>query len=90
MRVDQYRCFKKSGRILYKEIDGAGVLIDPYRRTLIHLNATSLRIWQLLDGNNSCETVIEALRAEFESEDKDLEKDVVSFIKELLKREMIE
>jgi len=90
MRIDKESNFRKNGRIMCKNIDGTDVLIDPYRRTLVHLNPTASLIWRLLDGERSCAGIIEALREEFEAGDKQIEADVVSLLKELLKREMIE
>ena len=90
MRIDKDRCFRKNDHILYKEIDGAGVLVDPYRRTLVHLNPTASQIWQLLDEAHSCTAIIKKLQAEFEVGDKELEKDVSDVFNELFKREMIQ
>ena len=90
MRLDKDRCFRKNGQIVYKEMDGSGVLIDPYRRTLVQLNPTASQIWQLLDGGHSCAAIIEALREEFEVEDKELEKNVMDVLHEFFKREMIQ
>ena len=90
MRFDKDQVLIKNGQIVYKEAGGTGVLIDPYRRTLVHLNLTASRIWQLLDGERSCSAIIDALKAEFEVEDKELEKDVFDVLKELFKREMIQ
>jgi hypothetical protein len=90
MRLDKDRSLSKNNRILYKEIDGSSVLIDPYRRTLVRLNSTALEIWRLVDGKHTCFAIIQELKSIFEVEDVELERDVVGFLKQLLEREMIE
>lgn len=81
-------CFKKNSQIICKEADAA--LVDPYRRTLVRLNPAGLRVWQLLDGARSTESIIDIMEAEFEVDIDTLGKDVRDFLKELARREMIE
>jgi hypothetical protein len=89
MRVDKDRCLIKNSRIMCKEIDGATVLIDPYRRTFVRLNSTASGIWRLIDSKHTCSAIIQELKSIFEVEDIVLEKDVVGFLKQLLEREII-
>jgi hypothetical protein len=67
-----------------------GVLIDPYRRVLVKLNPVAQEIWLLLDGSRTCAGIREGLKAVFDADDKELEKDVDDFLKDLIRREMIE
>ena len=90
MAVDKDRCFCRNGQIVYKEIDGTGVLIDPYRRTLVKLNPAAQEIWRLLDGSRTYAGIIERLKAVFEVEAEELEKDVYVFLQDLIRREMIQ
>ena len=87
--VDLNHCFKRNDTIIYKELAGAPALIDPYRRTLISLNQTALEVWRLLDGECPVLGIINALRDRFEIDEARLEKDVIGFLKELIRREMI-
>lgn len=89
MEVDADYCYKKNDLIIYKEIDDSSALIDPYRRTLVQLNPTAQAIWQLLDGEHSVAAIIDILKNDFEIDTKILEKDVVSFLKGLIRREII-
>jgi hypothetical protein len=88
--IDINYCFKRNDKIIYKDEGGAQVLIDPYRRTLVELNPTALRIWQLLDGSCPVFQIIEILKNEFEVDARSLGKDVMGLINELHKREMIQ
>ena len=74
---------------MQRELDDGPALIDPYRRVLIQLNPTGVEIWGLLDGERSVIEIISVLRDKFEVSDETLNKDVVSFLKELFRREMI-
>ena len=81
--------FKKNLQIMQKELADGPALIDPYRRVLIQLNPTGVEIWGLLDGERSVLEIIGALRDRFEVSDETLKKDVISFLKELFRREMM-
>jgi coenzyme PQQ biosynthesis protein PqqD len=88
--IDTNYCFRRNEKIFYKNEGGSPVLIDPYRRTLVELNPTALRIWQLLDGSHSVAAIIEILKNEFEADSQSVDKDVTGLLKELHKREMIQ
>jgi hypothetical protein len=89
MAIDTSYCFRKNEQILLKELAEGPALIDPYRRTLTTLNPTAFEIWQLIDGGHSVAEIIEAVRDSFDAEGEGLKKDVTSFLKDLVKREMI-
>ncbi len=87
--ADMNHCFRRNEQIIYRELDGTGVLIDPYRRTLVRLNPVGSKIWQLLDGSHSVAAINEELENEFEVDPEKLDKDVRAFLKGLFRREMI-
>ena len=89
MPVDTDYCYRKNEQIIYKDLCDGPALIDPYRRTLLKLNFTAQAIWQLLDGGHSAAAIIGILKNEFDIEAKILEKDTVSFLEALFRREMI-
>ncbi len=89
LMIDANYCYSKNDSIIFKEMADGPVLIDPYRRTLISLNPAAFEIWQLLDGQRPVFGIVEALRDIFDVDEKELEKDTSSFLKELIKREMI-
>ena len=90
MGIDTHHCFKKNNRILLKEINGVPALIDMYRRTQMGLNPTALEIWLLLDGCHSVCAIIEKLKEEFDVDVKMLERDILGFFRDLIRREMIQ
>jgi hypothetical protein len=89
MMVDTRYRFKKNDSMIYKELADGPVLIDPYRRTVIRMNPVAFEIWRLLDGERSVSDVMDSLRETFDVDEQDLEKDMTSFLKELIKREML-
>lgn len=89
MKIDAGYCYRKNDFIICKELADGPVLIDPYRRTLVQLNPVAREIWQLLDGGHSVAAVIDILKTDFEVDIKILEKDVIGFLKDLFRREII-
>ena len=52
------------------------------------LNETGRAIWEKLDGRR-IRDMIEALEAEFESQQGEIERDVVGLVEELVRRKML-
>ncbi|MFH0940409.1 MAG: PqqD family protein [Candidatus Omnitrophota bacterium] len=85
----ELRCFKRNNDVFFKEIEGELYLVDPYRRKLIQINPAGLEIWRLLDGGHSLPTVIAVIEEKFDCNPIDAKRDVVSFVSELEKRELV-
>lgn len=89
MKIDSGYCYRKNDQLIFKDLSDGPVLIDPYRRTLVKLNLTAQAVWRLLDGSHSVAAIIDTLKEEFEVDPKTLQKDVAGFLKDLLRREII-
>jgi len=87
--TDFSRCYRKNSQIITKQLGEESYLIDPYRRALIKLNPVALDIWQLIDGTRSGSEILEVLKMEFEVKEDILKSDLGSFLRELVKREII-
>jgi len=87
--LDMDYCFSKNEQIICKELEGSSVLIDPYRRTLVRLNETGLEVWGRLDGKRSVMAIVEELKEIFEIDEKSLVRDVVGFLDDLTRREIV-
>jgi hypothetical protein len=87
--VDINRRFTKNNQILYKEMEGGSVLVDPYRRAAIRLNPVASEIWRLLDQGRSILEVIDILKECFDAGEEIMRKDALDFIEELIALEMI-
>lgn len=56
---------------------------------LYTLNDIGKTIWDKLDGKRSLKNVVEELSAEFDAPAKEIERDVIGLVEELLKRRMV-
>lgn len=70
-------------------IENEAVIVIPKEGLVRILNEAGSRIWQLLDGKNSIEDIINILSSEFNVTRQGLEKDTLDFIRELKEKEMI-
>jgi hypothetical protein len=68
--------------IIVPLVSGIGDLEDE----LFTLNETGKAIWARLDGKRTVKGVVEALSEEYEGSIQNIEKDVLGFLKELLRR----
>ncbi|MFA5119195.1 MAG: PqqD family protein [Candidatus Omnitrophota bacterium] len=89
MRIDDGYCYRRNEQIIRKDLYDCPALIDPYRMTLVKLNPTAESVWQLFDGEHSVAGILDILKNEFEVDAKALEKDLRTFLNDLIRREMI-
>lgn len=81
--------------VVAREIEGELIIvplvagIGNMEDELFTLNDTGRAIWKRLDGKKNLKEVVEELSAEFETSAGEIEKDVIGFVEELLKRRMV-
>ena len=81
--------------IVAREIEGELVIIPltagigDVEDELFSLNETGRAIWDKLEEKKTLNDLVEELSREFKTEKEKLEKDVVGFLKELLKRGIV-
>ncbi len=80
----------KEKSILSHEIDDQAVLVLPLTGKVKVLNQVGAFIWDKIDGQTSLAELIEAVANIFDVERPMAEQDVVSFLKDLQQKEMIE
>ena len=56
---------------------------------LYTLNEIGKTVWDKLDGKRSLKNVVKELSAEFDAPAKEIERDVIGLVEELLKRRMV-
>jgi hypothetical protein len=71
--------------IIVPLVSGIGDMEDE----IYTLNETGRTIWEKLDGKKKLKDIVEGLTSEFDSSIEELEKDVLGFVQELLKRKML-
>jgi hypothetical protein len=75
--------------VICKDSGDETMLIDPYRRVMIPLNPAATKIWGLIDGARTVSAIVESVTDSFDVDGETAKRDVVDFLKELIRREMI-
>jgi len=94
-KIDLDTIYIPSEDVVAREIEGEliivpiGAGIGDMEDELYTLNDTGKAIWNKLDAKKNLKKVVEELSQEFESSSDKMEKDVIGFVKELLKRRML-
>jgi hypothetical protein len=78
--------------IVVKTIDEEKVLFNPANSFIHVLNRTAYPVWQLADGSNTVEDIIQKINEMFENPDKnyDILQDVYNVLAEFKKQDLIE
>ncbi|MFQ5904633.1 MAG: PqqD family protein [Candidatus Binatia bacterium] len=87
MRLDSIPA--KCAEISWQPIEGEVVLIDRDEGELIRLNELGAEIWQATDGQRTVEEIIDHVYNTFEVKRRRAQKDVIRFLKQLYRRELI-
>ena len=87
--------YTASGDVVVREVDDQIILIplasgmeDAGNKPFI-LNMTGREIWQRCNGKRSLKAIAKDLAAEFKTPAATIQKDVIGFVKQLLKRKML-
>lgn len=85
---------KKNSELAWRIIDNETVIIPLDEQTadfekIELLNRTATRIWELIDGKNTVEKIIDKICEEYEIEREEAQKEVISFINKLEKRNLV-
>lgn len=83
------KCPKKSEGVASRIIDSEAVIVIPEAGLVRILNEVGSKIWQLLDGGNTIEDVINVISSEFDVSWEEARKDTLDFIRELEDRDMV-
>lgn len=78
-----------SSLVLREETDDWAILYDPDSGQSFGLNPVSVLIWKNLDGRNTIEKIVRIVKHRCYNVDKNIEKHILEFIKELLENGLI-
>ncbi len=87
--------YAASGDVVVRQVDDQTILIplesgiDDTANEPFVLNMTGREIWRRLDGKRSLEDIAADLAARFKQPAGIIQKDVIGFVKQLLKRKML-
>jgi hypothetical protein len=75
--------------VVFRSIDGEGVLIDPAGGSYFGLGSVGTRVWSLLREQRSLPEIVEALTLEFECSERQCAGDLLEFLEELAGRGLV-
>jgi hypothetical protein len=81
--------FSRNRDVACRFIESEVLAVNPRDSLIYCFNGVASRVWQLLDGCHSVEEIIAAVDAEFEGDKSALGDDIISFIEELLTKNLI-
>jgi PqqD family protein of HPr-rel-A system len=71
-------------------VDGELVMLDPRTGQYFALDAVGLRVWELLEQPRSVAALCEALQGEFDVSPEACRRDVLAFLGQLQKAELLD
>src|SRR6185436_6548859 len=75
--------------VVFKELSGEGVLLDLASGMYFGLDETSTRLWQLINERGLLQRVFDDMLAEFDVEPDRLQQDLLNFVAELTRRNLV-
>jgi hypothetical protein len=89
MRLTPETQLTKNPDIQWKMIEEEAVLVDQDELQILHLNEVATEVWNLIDGKRTVNEIITQMLSVFEVKRKTAEKDILDFLKKLIKIEAI-
>jgi coenzyme PQQ biosynthesis protein PqqD len=74
---------KRSAGLLAEPMDGEIVLLHPAHNIIIHVNETAALVWQLCDGINTIQKIVEILSSAYPDARAQITKDVPNIVQKL-------
>ena len=79
----------RNPEIIAKTAEDEAVLVMPQKGQVKVFNEVGAVIWELIDGKRTIEIIIEEIVSQFDVDPFTAESDVLNFISELYKREIV-
>lgn len=79
----------KSENFVESNVDGETILMHLEEGSFSSLQATGLRIWQMLDEPKAVRVICEQLLKEFEVDEASCKEQTIRFLQEMLDRELV-
>jgi hypothetical protein len=75
--------------VIFRELNGEGVILDLESGTYFGLDAVGTRIWQLCMEHGSLQAVWEVMQCEFDAPSETLRSDLLAFVNELSTKRLL-
>lgn len=79
----------RNASVLWRELDGEAILLDPQAGCSYNLNPVGSLIWKLLDGQHSAADIVAAICEAYEVEPEQASQDVQQLLNDLLTNKLI-
>lgn len=79
----------RNQEIIHNDIDGEVVIMSIAKNNFYGIDKIGSHIWELLENSRSVEEIITTMMQNYEVERETCEKDVIDFLDEALKNELI-
>lgn len=79
----------RSEDIVWRNLDGEAVLLNPKSGKYFGMNAVGCSFWEKIDGARSLSEIIDLLFADYEVERETLERDIAELVAKLEKNYII-
>lgn len=73
----------RNNQVLWRELDGEAILLDPQQGCSYNLNGVGTFIWKLLDGAHSIDELVAAISAAYEVDENQARSDLESLLHDL-------
>jgi hypothetical protein len=81
---------KRNETVLWRELDGEAVLLDPAEGCTYNLNRVGTLIWKLLDGNHTADDIASTIGQEFEVEPEQALQDMEHLLDEMRQHKLLQ
>lgn len=75
--------------VLYREVDGEGVLLNLVTGTYFGLNPVGSRVWQLIKDGHQPDAICDMLLREYEVGIEQLRADVLKLVEQLIEEKLL-
>jgi len=82
--------YQQADECLIEDMGGEVLLYNPNNATTLHLNGPSMVIWQLCNGENSVQDMIDALQQAYPEQSDQIEADVISALTDLTGQDVLQ
>ena len=80
---------KKTGSTASRMVESEAVVVSPNEGLVRILNEVGSRVWELIDGNTTVDSIVSQIREEFNAEQNAVETDVIGFLNDLQNKGMV-
>lgn len=81
--------YKQAKDCLLEDMDGEMLLYNPDSATTLHLNGPSIIVWELCDGKNSVQEIVDIVKTAYPDQAAQIEEDIVKVVGDLSERKVL-